>query len=111
MAGRFAAGADGEVPADTGGAELAEPETEPAEPEAAGPGAAADGVDGALEEDDALSVRPAPQAAMETASVRAAAAAKNRRDVVLRMEPLSAALGSGTGWGASGQRTMARVRR
>jgi hypothetical protein len=35
-------------------------------------------------------VRPAPQAATDAARVMAPAAAMNRRNVVLRMEPLSA---------------------
>jgi hypothetical protein len=37
-----------------------------------------------------LSVRPDPQAARDTARVRAPAAATSLRDVVLRMKPLSA---------------------
>jgi len=41
------------------------------------------------EEEEALSVRPEPQAATDAARVRTPAAAMTRRDVVLRMEPLS----------------------
>jgi hypothetical protein len=55
------------------------------------PAAAADeDVAEGAELDDALSVRPDPQAASDTAKVRAPAAATSRRDVVLRMNPLSA---------------------
>jgi len=37
----------------------------------------------------AVSVRPTPQAAMEAVNIRAPAARRNRREVVLRMGPLS----------------------
>ena len=62
---------------------------EPALDEPAAVAAAADELDG-VELEDALSVRPDPQAASETARVRAPAAATSLRDVVLRMKPLSA---------------------
>ena len=64
------------------------------------------------EDEEELSVRPAPQAATDTARVRTPAAAISLRDVVLRMEPLSVgpmggpAGGEGRGdvraWGRTG---------
>src|ERR1700712_336739 len=107
MAGPVAAAVPGDgaadAPAEPAGTEDAA--EEPAEPAAVEP-ATAGAEEGAEDEEDALSGRPAPQAATETASVTAPAAAMNRRNVVLRMEPLSA--GRSTGWGATSGGRRAR---
>jgi hypothetical protein len=58
----------------------------------------------------ALSVRPEPQAASETARVTAPAAAMNRRDGVLRMEPLSDDPGRDRLWKRRSEHDFLRTR-
>jgi hypothetical protein len=79
---------DAEVPEPVAAAAVPEPVAAAAEE--AAEVLAAEVVTVVVEGVAALSVRPEPQAATDAARVRAPAAAMNRRDVVLRMEPLSA---------------------